>query len=135
MPQSDQFPADLHAPTDWVRQIEGRTVATARWEDGSYGNDAAPSWILMDDAGVVHAQVFYYAVDNAERFESGFDDGPYVAVSIVRNEEIVESCCLPPGVFARAVGAAHAADQLSPADVLRAAFDAASAVPIAWSMP
>jgi len=51
MPQSTQFPSDLHAPPDWVRQVEGKTVASASWQDGSYGNDAAPSWILVDDGG------------------------------------------------------------------------------------
>jgi hypothetical protein len=84
--QADQFPADLHAPPDWVLEIEGRTVGRARWEDGSYSNDAAPSWIFIDNAGTVHPQAFYSMSENAERFEKALGAPPCVAVSIIRDE-------------------------------------------------
>lgn len=135
MPQADQFPPDLHAPPDWVRKVEGRSILSARWQDGSYGNDAAPSWILVDDAGTLHAQAFYYTPANAERFEKQFDDAPYVVLSILRNEEIVASCCVAADDFARAVHAAPAAAAPAPADALRAAISTASAVPVVWSTP
>jgi len=130
MSQATQFPADLHAPPHWVSRVEGRTVATARWEDGSYGNDAAPSWILVDDSGAVHAQAFYYTSANAERFEKRLGDEPYVAVSIILEEEIVASCCVTPEVFASAVSAAAAVIGLSPADTLRAALG--GVVGVSW---
>jgi hypothetical protein len=135
MPQSDQFPPDLHAPPDWVAQVEGRQVSSARWQDGSYGNDAAPSWILIDDSGAVHAQAFYYTPANAERFETQFGDSPYVALPILLDDEIVGSCCVTPDRFTRAVGAAPAGTGRSPADAVQAAVDAASAVPVAWLTP
>lgn len=132
MSQTDQFPGDLHAPLDWVRRVEGRTIASARWQDGSYGNDAAPSWILTDDSEVVHAQAFFYASANAERFEKRFGSEPYVAVSLIRDDEVVAGCCVTPEVFASAVSVTTAVGNLSPADALRATLDAESAAPLSW---
>jgi hypothetical protein len=116
--QADQFPADLHAPPDWVLEIEGRNVGKARWEDGSYGNDAAPSWILIDDAGTVHAQAFYYTSENAERFEKAFGAAPYVAVSIIRDEEIVASGAMSPEAFVAAASIASASRAETPVEAL-----------------
>ena len=130
MSQSTQFPSDVLAPPGWVRQVEGRRAGSARWEDGSYGNDAAPSWILVDDSAAVHAQAFYYAPANAERFEERAGDEPYVAVSIIFEEEIAASCYVTPGQFASAVSAAATIVGRSPADTLRAALD--SAVGVSW---
>jgi hypothetical protein len=128
MPQSDQFPPDLHAPPDWVGQVEGRQISSARWQDSSYGNDAAPSWVLVDDVGGVHAQAFYYTSENAERFERAFGEGPYVAVSIVRDEEIVASCALEPGMLLSALSASERADDSSPVDALTSGLRDAGAV-------
>jgi hypothetical protein len=126
--QAEQFPADLHAPPGWVLEIEGRNVGKARWQDGSYGNDAAPSWILIDDAGTVHAQAFYYTSENAERFEKAFGAAPYVAVSIIRDEEIVENCVLEPGVFLSALAASERATGSSPVDAFTSGLRGAGAV-------
>jgi hypothetical protein len=108
--------------------VEGRAVTGARWQDDSYGNDAAPSWILIDDAGTVHAQAFYYTSENAERFERAFGAAPYVAVSIIRDEEIVASCVLEPGVFLSALAAAEHAGGSSPVDALTSGLRGAGAV-------
>ena len=121
LPQSDQFPTDLHAPPDWVRQVEGRGVTSARWEDGSYGNDAAPSWILVDDARVVHAQAFYYTPDNAERFDDGFgEEEPYVSLLILRDEEIAAACSMRSDTFLEAAALAAGSRQQTPVDALLA---------------
>jgi len=116
--QAEQFPADVHAPPEWVREVDGRTTGPAHWKDGSYGNDAAPSWILVDDAGTVHAQAFYYTSTNAERFDQRFGDAPYVALSILRDEEITESCTMTPDDFVATVTTASVLVAESPVETL-----------------
>jgi hypothetical protein len=102
--------------------VEGRTIASARWQDASYGNDAAPSWILADDAGVVHAQAFYYASTNAERFEKRFGNYPYVAVSILRDDEVARSCTTNPDAFVAALALAGRSIVTVPGDALSSAL-------------
>lgn len=131
--QAEQFPSDLHAPPDWVLEVEGRSVASARWEDGSYGNDAAPSWILVDDAGTVHAQAFYYTSENAERFDQRFGDAPYVALSILRDEEIAESCTMTPDDFVASVTTASVLRAESPVETLLSILRGTGSV--VWDRP
>lgn len=131
MSQSNHFPADLHAPPDWVRQVEGKLTARADWRDGSYGNDAAPSWILVDGSGLVHAQAFFYTTTNAERFEKPLGHEPYVAVSIIRDNEIVESCTTSPNAFLAALEVAARHPATVPIEALRQGLNAVDVV--AWN--
>jgi hypothetical protein len=134
MRQSEQFSVDLHALTDCVRHVEARTFTTARWEHGSWGNDATRSW-MKDDAGSVHAESFCYAPAYAGRFDRLFGDAPYLPLSIQLHEEIVTSCCATPGQLTRAARAVPAGSELSPADAVLGALDTDSALSIAWSAP
>jgi hypothetical protein len=77
--QAREFNEEDRAPVSWVSQVEGAMVGAAVWQDASWGNNAAPSWELLED-GVVLAEAFYYTTDNAERLSENFPDGPYVSV-------------------------------------------------------
>jgi hypothetical protein len=77
--QAREFNEEDRAPASWVSQVEGATVGTAVWQDASWGNNAAPSWELLED-GVVLAEAFYYTDDNAERLSENFPGEPYVSV-------------------------------------------------------
>ena len=74
-----EFKEEDRAPMSWVSEIEGATVGAAVWQDASWGNNAAPSWELLD-GDVVLAEVFYYTTDNGERLSENFSDEPYVSV-------------------------------------------------------
>ena len=134
MSQFDQFAVALHAPLDWVRQVDGKAIASARWQGGSYGNVASPPWIRVDDQGTLHAQAFYYASENPERFEKRFGDEPHVAVSIIHDEEIPRSCCVSPDTFVAAL-TASAGIAMPPGDTLRQAIDATAALTLTWWQP
>ena len=129
MSQFTQFPPDALAPADWAHELEGTTVAAASWKDGSYGNDAAPSWILVDPSGVVCAQAFYYTTGNGERFEAGYRGEPYVAVSLLQDDEVIEYCIAEPKDLLRAAKNAENRGTLSPRDALRSAL---KAVGVSW---
>jgi len=77
--QTREFNEKDRAPASWVSGIEGATVGTAVWQDASWGNNAAPSWELLD-GDVVLAEAFYYTTDNGERVSENFPDEPYVSV-------------------------------------------------------
>jgi hypothetical protein len=128
MSQANQFPPDLRAPEAWVREIEGHRAGSAHWQDESYGNDAAPSWMLIDDNEGAHAQAFYYTLENAERYDRRFQDAPYVALSILRDNQIFASCCLAPDAFLAAIAVASSSTVPTPLDALRAGLDSVSGV-------
>jgi hypothetical protein len=77
--QVREFNEEDRAPSSWVSWVEGATVGTAVWQDASWGNNAAPSWELLD-GDVVLAEAFYYTADNGERLSENFPDEPYVSV-------------------------------------------------------
>lgn len=77
--QAREFNEEDRAPASWVSHVEGAMVATAVWQDASWGNNAAPSWELLED-GVVLAEAFYYTTDNGERLSENFPTEPYVSV-------------------------------------------------------
>lgn len=77
--QAHEFNEEDRAPASWVSQVEGATVGTAVWLDASWGNNAAPSWELLD-GDVVLAEAFYYTTDNGERLSEHFLSEPYVSV-------------------------------------------------------
>jgi hypothetical protein len=130
MSQSTQFPPDVLAPIEWVHEIAGTGVAAAIWMDGSYGNDAAPSWILVDPSDAVCAQAFYYTTENAERFAAEFRGKPYVAVSLIQDDQVMEYCVVDPLDFLQATRSAVTRESLSPRDALRTALEA---VGVSWS--
>ena len=69
--QVREFNEEDRAPASWVSEVEGATVGTAVWQDASWGNNAAPSWELLD-GDVVLAEAFYYTTDNGERLSENF---------------------------------------------------------------
>jgi hypothetical protein len=77
--QEREFNEEDRAPASWVSGVEGATVGTAVWQDASWGNNAAPSWELLD-VDVVLAEAFYYTTENGERLSKNFPVGPYVSV-------------------------------------------------------
>jgi len=77
--QVREFNEEDRAPSSWVSGVEGATVGTAVWQDASWGNNAAPSWELLD-GDVVLAEAFYYTADNGERLSENFPGEPYVSV-------------------------------------------------------
>ena len=84
--QESQFnPEDL-APANWVGRVEGAKVGSAVWRDASWGNNAAPSWELVDGNKVL-AEAFYYTTDNGERFTEHFDGQAYVSVVMFDEDE------------------------------------------------
>ena len=84
--QESQFnPEDL-APANWVGRVEGAKVGSAVWRDASWGNNAAPSWELVEGNKVL-AEVFYYTADNGERFTEHFGGRPYVSVVMLDEDE------------------------------------------------
>jgi len=77
--QHNQFSPEDRAPEPWVRAIESLRVGDAVWRDASWGNNAAPSWALVDGNRVL-AEAFYYTADNGERMSEHFGGRPYVSV-------------------------------------------------------
>ena len=77
--QRGQFQPEDCAPEAWVREIESLHPGDAVWRDASWGNNAAPSWELVD-GNLVLAEAFYYTTDNGERMSEHFDGRPYVSV-------------------------------------------------------
>ena len=77
--QVREFNEEDRAPASWVGGVEGATVGTAVWLDASWGNNAAPSWELLD-GDVVLAEAFYYTTDNGERLSENFPGEPSVSV-------------------------------------------------------
>ena len=77
--QVREFNEEDLAPSSWVSGVEGARVGTAVWQDASWGNNAAPSWELLD-GDVVLAEAFYYTAANGERLSENFPDEPYVSV-------------------------------------------------------
>jgi hypothetical protein len=77
--QVREFNEEDRAPASWVSGVEGATVGTAVWQDASWGNNAAPSWELLDGDAVL-AEAFYYTTENGERLSKNFPVGPYVSV-------------------------------------------------------
>jgi hypothetical protein len=84
--QAREFNEEDRAPASWVSQVEGAMVGTAVWQDASWGNNAAPSWELLD-GDVVLAEAFYYTTDNGERLSENFPDEPYVSVVMFDEDE------------------------------------------------
>lgn len=77
--QAREFNEEDRAPASWVGEVEGASVGTGVWQDASWGNNAAPSWELLD-GDVVLAETFYYSVDNGERMSEHFPGESYVSV-------------------------------------------------------
>jgi hypothetical protein len=70
----------------WVQGLEGVRIGDANWRDGSWGNNAAPSWELAQGE-LVLAEAFYYTTENAERFTEHFDGQTYVSVIMFDEDE------------------------------------------------
>lgn len=88
MAQQDQFSSADLAPDTWVRSIQGIAQGTRQWRDGSWGNNAAPSWELWEGEKVC-AEAFYYSVDNVERVTDLFESEPFVTVCLFDRGENV----------------------------------------------
>ena len=86
MGQSSEFAPDCLAPQDWASGLVDVRIGDAEWRDGSWGNNAAPSWELVQ-ADVVLAEAFYYTPANAERFTEHFDGQAYVSVVMFDEDE------------------------------------------------
>lgn len=81
MAQQDQFSTVDLAPAEWVRSIEELESGPRHWRDGSWGNNAAPSWELCD-GDKVFAEAFYYTVANVERVTDRYPSEPFVTVCL-----------------------------------------------------
>lgn len=77
--QMREFSEEDRALASWVGGVEASAVGTAVWLDASWGNNAAPSWELLD-GDVVLAEAFYYTTENWDRMSENFPDEPYVSV-------------------------------------------------------
>ena len=86
MGQSNEFPTDCLAPEVWVRDFVAVRIGDVNWRDGSWGNNAAPSWELAQ-GDLVLAEAFYYTPANAERFTEHFDGQAYVSVVMFDEDE------------------------------------------------
>lgn len=100
MSQQAAFGREYLAPAEWVGQLMATVGAgAARWQDGSWGNNAAPSWQLMTPDGIVQAEAFYYTPENADRHDADFGATAYVSLVIYRDEEIAEAWTMEPETF------------------------------------
>lgn len=86
MGQSNEFPKGCLAPGEWVKDLEATEIGDANWRDGSWGNNAAPSWEFVQ-GNLVLAEAFYYTTRNAERYTEHFDGQPYVSVVMFDEDE------------------------------------------------
>lgn len=125
MAQRDHFnPEDL-APERWAKVVEAAAVGAGHWRDGSWGNNAAPSWELVQGT-LVLGEVFYYSTENGERFTDHFDGQPYVSVVMFDEDEnpTVAFECSPEDFLAIVRSAASRSE--TPAEAL---LRAAESVP------
>jgi hypothetical protein len=119
MTQQQAFGREDFAPAEWVDALMATAGAGAgRWQDGSWGNDAAPSWQLVTPDGVVQAQAFYYTPDNAERYVKDFGPVAYVSLLLYRDEEIAEAWAMEPETFLLVAKSAAAANYGDPLECL-----------------
>jgi hypothetical protein len=122
--QLSAFQQDCLAPDEWVRTLEGARIGHASWRDGSWGNNAAPSWELAH-GDVVLAEAFYYSPENGERYTEHFDGRPYVSVVLFDEDEnptvAFESS---PEDFLSIVRSASGRPEVPEAAFLKAAEDA-----------
>ena len=84
MTQHNQFNPEDQAPEQWVQAVERAGAGAARWRDGSWGNNAAPSWELVDPDDALYAEAFYYAPENAERFRDTSARAPMCRSCFIR---------------------------------------------------
>jgi hypothetical protein len=118
MTQQAAFAREDLAPAAWVAALIATVGAGAgRWQDGSWGNNAAPSWQLVGSEGMA-AEAFYYSPDNAERHEGDFGPLAYVSLVLYRDEEIVEAWTMEPETFLLVAKSAAAANYGDPLECL-----------------
>jgi hypothetical protein len=116
MNQKTQFKAPENwAPDDWVAAVEAAVIGNAQWIDTSWGNDAAPSWMLVDSANPDRAfyVAFYYTAANDDRP----DDSRHCYVGVtemLENGDFGEDHCeATPAQFLAALSASSPADFFS----------------------
>lgn len=122
MGQRNEFNVDDLAPESWVRGVEGNRAGAAIWRDGSWGNNAAPSWELAVPDGNVHAEAFYYTPSNAERFVTRFGGAAYVSLTLYQDESITAACVMEPDAFLDVVRSATSANCDDPIECLQHAL-------------